>query len=196
MGAVARGRPKLRFQNISGLPQKCRTQACAMTCAVKRPHPALLATKGFFGKCQKWKPPQRDRQTRAFVFHPRAPRLARSGTGGIDRPCLRRLASARQRRSCAPAAAGALLRTATHGPDRAGRGSSRHVRFRANRTLSRLRRMTESDPKRSSQMDQLFDGSRNCFGRNAAHSNRESNAGHISCPHLVRLYSTFGGTCG
>ena len=41
------------IQNNSGPPQKCRTQACASTCAVKGPHPAPLATKGFFGKCQK-----------------------------------------------------------------------------------------------------------------------------------------------
>ena len=41
------------IQNDSGLPQKCCTQACTNTCAVKRPHPALLATKGFFRKCQK-----------------------------------------------------------------------------------------------------------------------------------------------
>ena len=32
--------------------EKCRTQACSSTCAVKRSHPTLLATKGFFGKCR------------------------------------------------------------------------------------------------------------------------------------------------
>src|SRR6516165_11533509 len=31
---------------------KCRAQACTSTCAVKRSHRAILATKGFFGKCQ------------------------------------------------------------------------------------------------------------------------------------------------
>jgi len=34
------------------------------------------------------------------------------------------------------------------------------------------------------------------FERAAAHSSRESRAGHIALPHFVRLYSTFGGTCG
>jgi len=41
------------IQNYSGLPQKCRTQACTSTCAVDRSHPPPLATKGFFGKCRK-----------------------------------------------------------------------------------------------------------------------------------------------
>jgi hypothetical protein len=36
----------------------------------------------------------------------------------------------------------------------------------------------------------------NHFGRAAAHSSRESRAGHIAFPQCVRLYSTFGGTCG
>ena len=36
----------------------------------------------------------------------------------------------------------------------------------------------------------------NHFERAAAHSSRESRAGHIALPHFVRLYSTFGGTCG
>src|SRR6516165_1367210 len=31
---------------------KCLAQACTTTCAVKHPHRAILATKGFFGKCQ------------------------------------------------------------------------------------------------------------------------------------------------
>src|SRR5437588_11122388 len=39
-------------QNDSGLAQKCHTQARTSTCAVKRSHLALLATNGFFGKCQ------------------------------------------------------------------------------------------------------------------------------------------------
>jgi hypothetical protein len=42
-----------RFQNNSGLAQKCRTQARTSTCTVKRPHRVPLATKGFFRKCQK-----------------------------------------------------------------------------------------------------------------------------------------------
>src|ERR1700682_3582377 len=37
---------------------------------------------------------------------------------------------------------------------------------------------------------------RNHFERAAAHSSRESRAGHIALPHVVRPYSTFGGTCG
>src|SRR5262249_61466993 len=41
------------IQKDSGLSKKCRTQACSSTCAVKRSHLAPLATKGFFGKCQK-----------------------------------------------------------------------------------------------------------------------------------------------
>src|SRR6516165_4047154 len=40
------------IQNDSGLPQKCRTQACTSTCAVKGSHRSALATKGFFGECQ------------------------------------------------------------------------------------------------------------------------------------------------
>jgi len=40
------------IQNDSGLPQKCRTQACTSTYAVKCSHLAPLATKGLFGKCQ------------------------------------------------------------------------------------------------------------------------------------------------
>jgi hypothetical protein len=34
------------------------------------------------------------------------------------------------------------------------------------------------------------------FGRIAAHSSSMLSAGHIALPHSVRLYSTFGGTCG
>ena len=34
------------------------------------------------------------------------------------------------------------------------------------------------------------------FGRNAAHLSNSSSAGHIACPHLVKAYSTLGGTCG
>ena len=40
------------IQNDSGLPQKCRTQACTSTCAVKGSHRSALATKGFFGECE------------------------------------------------------------------------------------------------------------------------------------------------
>src|SRR5947207_1660446 len=45
--------PDGSIQKDSGLPQKCRTQACTTTCAVDRSHLAALATKGFFGKCRK-----------------------------------------------------------------------------------------------------------------------------------------------
>jgi hypothetical protein len=34
------------------------------------------------------------------------------------------------------------------------------------------------------------------FGRSAAHSSNWSRAGHTACPHLVKAYSTLGGTCG
>src|SRR5882762_2244894 len=33
-------------------------------------------------------------------------------------------------------------------------------------------------------------------GRSSAHLKMASRAGHSACPHSVRLYSTFGGTCG
>ena len=41
------------IQNDSGLPQKCRTQAFASTCAVEASHLAPLATKDFSRKCRK-----------------------------------------------------------------------------------------------------------------------------------------------
>src|ERR1700756_4979780 len=35
-----------------------------------------------------------------------------------------------------------------------------------------------------------------CAGRRSAHFRMASSAGHRDYPHVVRLYSTFGGTCG
>jgi hypothetical protein len=52
LSVAAQRSTRTSIQNDSGPPQKCRTQACPSTYAVKRSHIALLATKGFFGNCQ------------------------------------------------------------------------------------------------------------------------------------------------
>ena len=78
------------IQNDSGLPQKCRTQACTSTYAVKCSHLAPLATKGLFGKCQN-RADARSRHNAFVLLAGRSPKRPRRFCERVSRAFRRGL---------------------------------------------------------------------------------------------------------